>query len=104
MYCAVDVLESTSANPLTLFWMCLFEATQGLGGGGRSKKAHHPKTCDTFPTTMKPGTVITYLKKIQKYMSHVTHHLSCADISIFSSEICKFCYIRKYRYRFHFGA
>lgn len=66
MYCAVDVLESTSANPLTLFRMCLFEATQGLGGGGRSKKAHHPKTCDTCPTTMKPGTVITYLKKIPK--------------------------------------
>ena len=32
-------------------------------------------------------------------MSHVTHPLSCADISSFSSEIGKFCYIRKYRYR-----
>ena len=28
--------------------------------------------------------------------------LSSADISIFSSEISKFCYIKKYRYRLHF--
>ena len=35
-------------------------------------------------------------------MDHVTHLLSSADISIFSSEISKFCYIRKYRYRLHF--
>ena len=34
----------------------------------------------------------------------MTHPLSSADISIFSSEIKKFCYIRKYRCRFHFGA
>ena len=36
-------------------------------------------------------------------MNHVTHLLSSADISIFSSEISKFCYIRKHRYRLHFG-
>ena len=34
-------------------------------------------------------------------MNHVTHPLSSADISIFSPEISKFCYIKKYRYRFH---
>ena len=34
-------------------------------------------------------------------MNHVTHHLSSADISNFSSEISKFCYIRKNRYRLH---
>ena len=33
-------------------------------------------------------------------MNHVTHHLSSADISIFLQEISKFCYIKKYRYRF----
>ena len=36
-------------------------------------------------------------------MNHVTHTLSSANISIFSPEISKFCYIKKYRYRLHFG-
>ena len=59
--------------------------------------------CHTYPTMMKFGTVISYLKKIQKYTNHVTHALSSTDISIFSPEITKFCYIKKYRYRLHFG-
>ena len=33
-------------------------------------------------------------------MNHVTHPLSSPD-SIFSPEISKFCYIKKYRYRLH---
>ena len=36
---------------------------------------------------MKFGTVIFYLKMIQKYINHVTPHLSSVDINIFSSEI-----------------
>ena len=51
---------------------------------------------------MKLGTVIPYLRKIQKYINHVTHPLSSADISIFSPKISKFCYIKKYRYRLDF--
>ena len=35
-------------------------------------------------------------------MNHASHPLSSADISIFSSEISKYCYIRTYRYRLHF--
>ena len=35
-------------------------------------------------------------------MNQVTHPLASADISIFSPEISKFCYIKKYRYRLHF--
>ena len=35
-------------------------------------------------------------------MNHVTHPLSSVDISIYSPEISKFCYIKKYRYRLHF--
>ena len=35
-------------------------------------------------------------------MNHVTHPLSSADISNFSPEISKFCYIKKYRYRLYF--
>ena len=54
-----------------------------------------PKTCRTYPTMKKPDTVIPYLKKIQKYINHVTHPLSSADISIFWTEISNFCYIKK---------
>ena len=35
-------------------------------------------------------------------MNHVTHPLSSADINIFSTEISKFCYIKKYRFILHF--
>ena len=35
------------------------------------------------PTVMKLGTVIPYLKEIQKSYNHLTHPLSSADISIF---------------------
>ena len=44
-----------------------------------------------------------YLKKTKKYTNHVTRPLIFADISIYSSEISKFFYIRKYRYRLQFG-
>ena len=56
----------------------------------------------TYPAMMKLGTLIPYLKKIKKYMNHGTHPLSPANISIFSPEIGKSCYIKKYRYRIHF--
>ena len=61
------------------------------------------KICHTYRTIMKLGTIIPYLKKIQKNMNHLTHPLTSADISIFSPEISKFCYIRKYRYGLHFN-
>ena len=35
-------------------------------------------------------------------MNHMTYPLSSADISIFSSQISKFCYVRKYKYTLHF--
>ena len=43
---------------------------------------------------MKLGTIIPYLKKNLKLLNHVIHHLSSADISIFSPKISKFCYIK----------
>ena len=85
---------------LTLFRMGFFGAAHGWGRGG--KKPPLPKTGHTYLTMMKLGTVIPYLEKIQKNMNHVTHPLSSADISIFSPEIGKFCYTKKYRYRVHF--
>ena len=35
-------------------------------------------------------------------MNHVTHPLSSTDISIFSPEISRFCYVKKYKYRLYF--
>ena len=41
--------------------------------GVRGKKVPLPKICHTYPTMMKLGTVISYIKKIQKiYKSHNT--------------------------------
>ena len=45
----------------------------GGGRGGGGKRAPLSKISHTFPTMMKLGTVIPYLKKIQKlYDSHDT--------------------------------
>ena len=72
-------------------------------GEGAKRLSPLPKICQTYPTMMNFDTVIPYLKKIQKYTNHVTHPLSSADISIFSAEISKFCYIKKCRYALRFG-
>ena len=41
------------------------ELFRGMGEGG-NKKAPLPKICHAYPTMMKLGTIIPYLKKIQK--------------------------------------
>ena len=100
------VIPATSArversdSVLILFRMGFFGTAHEWG----VKKAPHPKICHTYPTLMKLGTVVPCLKKIQKYINHVAHLLSSADISIFSPKISNFCYIRKYSYRLHFNA
>ena len=76
---------------------------QGCSRMEEGQKAPLPKICHTYPTMIKLDTAISYLKKIQKYIKYVTHHLSSADISIFSLEISNFCYFKKYRYRLHFN-
>ena len=48
------------------------------------QKGPLPEICHTYPTMMKLGTVIPHLKKIQKFINHVTHPLSSADITIFT--------------------
>ena len=60
--------------------MGYFGAAHGWGG---AKKAPLPKICSTCPTMMKLDTVIPYLKESKKYIDHVTHPFSFADISIF---------------------
>ena len=49
---------------LTLFRMGIFGAPHGLGGG--RQKGPLPKFCHRYPTMMKLGTVIPYLKKDSK--------------------------------------
>ena len=48
---------------LTLFWMGLFRAAHGWGG---QKRPPIPKICHTYPTIMKLGIIIPYLRKTQK--------------------------------------
>ena len=76
----------------------------GGGLGGETKRSPLLKICHAYPTIIKLGTVIPYLNKIQKKIkiNHVKHPLSSANIGIFSSEIKKFRYIKKYRYRLGF--
>ena len=85
---------------LILFRIGFFGTAHGWRGG---KKAPFPKICHTYPIRMKLGTVIPYPKKVRKIYEPVTHALSSADISIFSPEISKFCYIEDYRYRLPFN-
>ena len=66
------------------------------GGCSRRERGEQKDThiCHTYPTMMKLGTVIPYLKKIQKiYESRDTPLEFC--ISIFSPDISKFWYINK---------
>ena len=76
-----------------------------LGCSWKRGNKLHPisKTCHIYPTIMRLGTVLPYLKKIQKI------HKSC-DIPLefcwhlhFSPEVINFCYIKKYRWRLEFN-
>ena len=60
MTCHTQMYQNTI---LTLFRVGIFEAAHGWGGG---KKTPFPKICHTYHAMMKLGTVIPYLKKIQK--------------------------------------
>ena len=97
---SVNISQSTAF--LNTIMDGLFRACSQMGGGGAKRPLLLSKICQTYPAMMKLGTVIPYPKKTQKYMNHVTHPLNFGDIRIFSPEISKFCYIKKYRYRFYF--
>ena len=70
-YSLKEVVLKTSSNLIilpftslfTLFGMRFFGAAHGWGEANRSLL---PKNCHTYSTTMKSGSVIPYLKKIQK--------------------------------------
>ena len=64
-------------------------AAYGWEGGGKNAPPL-PKTCHTYPTTIKRGTVIPYLKEIQKIYESRDNPLSFADISIFHCKSANF--------------
>ena len=57
----------------------------------------------TYPTMMKLGSYTSPKEDSKIYINHMADPLSSADISIFSSEISDFCYIKEYRYRLQFN-
>ena len=86
---------------LTLFRMGILGAAQGMGRGQKClpslKSVTHILQWRNLAQLYLPEEVP------KKYMNHVTHLLIFADISIFTAETKKFCYIEKYIYRLHFG-
>ena len=88
---------------LTLFRMYIFGAAHGWRKGGGGGRPPLPKICHTYPTMIKLGTVIPYLKKLQKIYDSRDTAPGSTDISIFSRENSKVCYVKKYKYRLHFG-
>ena len=56
------VVTERFIRALTLFRMALFGTANRWGGGQNSP---FPKTCHTYPTKIKLGIIIPYLKKTQ---------------------------------------
>ena len=53
-------------DDLNLIQDGLFQGCSRMGGGQKIPPPPLPKICHTYPTMIKLGTVIPYLKKIQK--------------------------------------
>ena len=83
MYGKVIKIIKSTENFNLFRWSYSWFLTDGDG-----KKAPYLKSV-TYSTMMKLGTVIPYLKNIQKnkYINLVTNPLSSADIRFFSPEI-----------------
>ena len=86
---------------LSLFRMSIFRAAHGWGRAKRPSPSL--KSVTHILQWWNLAQLYLTQRRSKKYMNHVTHPLSSADISIFSPEISKFCYIKKCRYRLHFG-
>ena len=88
---------------LTYSGWTFFGAAHGSGGeGGGAKRPPFLKSVAHILQWWNLAQLYLTQRRSKKYMNHVTHPLSSADISIFSPEINKFCYIKKYRYRLYF--
>ena len=84
---------------LTLFGMGFLRAAHGWvedKDAALPKIYHNDETWHSYTLPKKDP------KNPKKYMNRVTHPLSSAGTRIFSLEIRKFFYIKKYMYRLHF--
>ena len=68
-------------------------------GWGESKKTSLPKICHTYPTMMKLGTTIPYLKEIKKIYESRD---ATPDFYWHQLFFSKFCCVKKYMYTLHF--
>ena len=79
--------------------MDFFGTAQGWGG---AKRPPLLKICCTNHTVMKLGTLIPLIPKGDPKTIWITWHIPLVLLtSTFLPEITKFCYIKKYKYRFH---
>ena len=78
-----------------------FRGCSLIGGGGKKPLPPYLKAVIDILQWWNLAQLYLIFKRSSKYMIHVTHPLSSADISNFSPEISKFCYIKKYMYRLH---
>ena len=83
---------------LTLFRMGFFGAAHGWG----VKRPPSLKSVAHILQWLNLAQLYLTQRRSKKYMNHMTHPLSSADINILSPIINKFCYIKIYRCRFHF--
>ena len=86
---------------LTLFRIGFFGAAHGRGVAESSPP--YLKSVINILQWWNLAQLYLPLKKSKKHINHVTHPLRSTDISNFSLEISKFCYIKKYMYRLHFN-
>ena len=69
---------------------------------GRQKGLPSLKPLRHIPQWWNMAQLYPTWKRFKKYMNHVRYPLSSAEMSNFSPEIRKFCYIEKYMFRLHF--
>ena len=81
--------------------MGFFEAAHVWRGGG-GKKPPYLKSVTHILQWWSLAHLYLSQGRSKKYMNHMKHTLIFADISVFLSEISKFCYIKKYRYKIVF--
>ena len=79
------------------YWLILTLFRMGFSGAPSLKSVTH------IQQWWNVAQLYLTQRRSKKYMNQVTHPLSSPDISIFSPEISKFRYIKKYRYSLYFG-
>ena len=102
--------EAATISALILFRMDPFGVAHRWKGNQKALlPTPHPPTptaichMSHLPYNDETWYSCTLPERESKTYKRETNALSCSDSSIFSSDARKLCYIRKYRYRLHFG-